>query len=763
MVTDKLTFRAKKALESFLSSNNNLVHAQDLASSIIESGGFGSILLSGPERVSLQKNHKVNLSDVIEQAFVESFQMRHQYVGTEHLTLALLKLSGSKDYKIAQKKVVTSGTYPKILKKSVRGFRKTPILDAFGTNLNLLYEDGVIGNQVEREELTDVISILLQRKKANPLLIGESGVGKRSLVKLLAQKMSNFEVPSQLINISVIDFDINSFLSGVMGREGIEAGLSALHDEVLSAGNLVLFFSDFHQVFMPGGPGFFPPFALNLFKSDILYSGFQIIASTSLASFQKYISEDEDILKNFSIVRVKESDKKTTLSILKEKALDFERFHAVKISESSLNEVYEKSEKYIKGKYFPQKAIDLLDKACSFLVMDKNMLPKKYGTLKRKKFLFTSELNKAISKRELDLAVALKRKIGSIEKGLSGFSFDRENLELKTPYISSALGKEINVPLVEAPDVTEKLFFNLEEALSKKIVGQGKAVSSVASSLIRSSLGLRSAKRPIGSFLFLGHTGVGKTELARVLSKSVFGENGLIKLDMSDFSERHTVSRLVGAPPGYVGYNEGGELTEKISRNPYTVVLFDEIEKAHPDVLNILLQIMEDGTLVDARGRAFDFTHSIVILTSNLGSELISRGEIGFVVKDIKKGDAGLVEKRLTDNLKNILRPELLNRFDDVVVFNKLTKSDLSKILNLLLAEVSKNLFDKGFALKVDKKAKEFILKEGYSDEYGARALRRTVDRVLIDEIARLLLKGGRSSGEIKVGYKDNELNLSFK
>ncbi len=693
--------------------------------------------------MKLDKSKKLNLLDVIKQAFVESSNLKHPYVGTEHLLLAVLSLSGFSEYKEVQKKVVSTGTYPVTPRKGVGTGKKTPILDAFGTNFNTLYGEELRSILVEREEASSLMSVLLQKKKANPLLVGEVGVGKSSIVKLLAQKIANFEVPSYLANTQIIKFELDAFLGSVIGREGIEAGLSALHDEVVTANNVILFIPDIHSVFTPQG-GVFPSFALGLFKANILYSQIQVIASTTPNANQKYLLEDDDALNYFTVVKVKEPDKKTTLKIMRETALDLEKFHSVKIFPKIIEEAYDLSEKNLKTRKFPQKGIDLLDKAASLILLEKSMLPKRYGTLKRRKFLLSESIAKAISAKNFEEAVSLRNKINTIDLQFLK-SFEKvAKVELTNNYLSLALSKEIDVPIGRLNHSEEDIYKGLEQKLSHRVVGQEKAIRAVAASLVRSRLGLRTKKRPIGNFLFLGPTGVGKTETAKVLAEVVFGINGLIKLDMSDFSERHTVSRLVGAPPGYVGYSEGGELTEKISRNPYSVVLFDEIEKAHPDVLNILLQIMDDGVLVDARGRSFDFTHSIVILTSNLGTELINKEELGFSVKSEEKTEDGAqkTENILLQNLRQILRAELLNRLDDIIVFNKLTKRNLKQILNLMLLEVAQNLKEKGFDLKVSKTAKEFILKEGYSDEYGARALKRTIDRLLVDEIAKLLLDG---------------------
>jgi len=762
MVLDRLTQRAKNVLTLFEAHPKGEAQVSELVSSIALQGGIGYLVLSNFPPLPLDKSGKVAISEVIKQAYMEASSLKHIYVGTEHLLLATLKIIGSKEYKNLQKRILGVGTYPKIPKKSVSFTKRLPILDAFGTNLNLLYEEGIVKDQIERTELSDLVSVLLQRRKSSPLLVGDGGVGKSSLVKLLAQKICNYEVPSALANSQIIEFDLNGFMSGVIGREGIEAGLSALHDEVVSSPEIVLYISDIHMIFMPVGASFLPPFVGSLFKSYILDSGVCVIASATSNNFQKYMLEDESVLDFFSLIRVKEPSKDITIDVMKGKARDFEKFHLVKIKDATIEEAYTLAEKHIKSKKFPQKGIELMDKACALLLLERSMLPKKFGTLKRRKQLLAGGMSKALTGRNFDSALNIKKKLQTIDQSLADLKFELNVVELKSEYLSLALSRELNVPLGNLTSDEEEIFGNLPHKLKGKITGQEKAVEGVSMALIRARLGLRSKKRPMGSFLFLGPTGVGKTELARVLAEVVFGPSGLIKLDMSDFSERHTVSRLVGAPPGYIGYSEGGELTEKIAKNPYSVVLFDEIEKAHPDVLNILLQIMEDGTLVDARGRAFDFTSAIIILTSNLGSELVNKEDLGYSINTEVKLDTSrhATEVKLLHNLKSILRPELLNRLDDIVVFNKLTTQDSRKILDLMLAEARKNLTEKGFDIKIDTKAKDFLLKEGFSDEYGARALRRMIDKLIVDELAKMILKGKLKKGSVVTVKFDKALKF---
>lgn len=787
MILDKLTQRARKALLKLIPEKpNKKTFFEVLSGSVLDSvllqEGVAQKVMALGESFVLDEKVKIPLYKLVEQAYIEAFDLKHPYVGTEHLLLALYKIADSKDYKSLQKKILVTGTYPQNVKRVVNTATKTPILDAFGYNLNASYEQNKAQSLVDRSEVLDVISVLLQQRRANVLLVGDPGVGKSSLVKLLAKKISDYEVPTNLNNTQVIEFDLASFINSVVGREGLEVGFSSLHDEVITSGDVVLFIPDIHNIFASGVGTGVPPMAAGLFKSYILYSGVQILASTTPQAFQKNMSDDEDIIEAFSVVKVKEPDKKTTLKILAERARELEKFHSIKLSDEVLTEAVVVSDSYLRSKKLPQKAIEVVDKAASLLLSEKTMLPKRMVELKKKKVLLTDALNKAVSKSDLETAVTVRRKIRAVDTRLTEIKFSEDKLMLTKDFLALAVSKELDVPVGNLSLNEENLYRGLAEKLSERVIGQEKAVKALSEALLRSRLGLRSKKRPIGNFLFLGPTGVGKTELAKVLADIVFGVSGLIKLDMSDFSEKHTVSRLVGAPPGYIGYNEGGELTEKISRNPYSVVLFDEIEKAHPDVLNILLQIMEDGTLVDAKGKAFDFTHAIVILTSNLGSELINRHEVGFkagrysglnnnqneVGADSTETTPALATEvhglnetgdkthdALVANLKQILKPELLNRFDDVIVFNKLSRVHVAKVFDVLLCQVKENFKEKGIKLKVTDAAKEFVIKSGYSEEYGARSLRRAIEKMVVDgAVGKILEVKEAKPSLVSVDYK---------
>lgn len=766
MGLNKLTERAKNVLRVLAEHPHKKAKARDVIASIALEKGLGSLILK-EFPLQLDQNKEFSVQDVLEQAYLESMEIKHPYVGTEHLLLALCKLANHKDYKALQKKISGFGTYPKPPKRSVSGLRRTPVLDAFGENLNQLFEQKMLGTLVDRHEVQKLCSVLLQKERPNPLLIGEPGVGKSSLVRLLAQKIATFEIPAPLTNLQIVDFDLSGFLNSVIGREGVEAGIGALTDEMLTVGNVVLFVKDIHFLFMPAGSGTLPPFVGALFKSNFLYSGSQIIASTTPTMYQRYISEDDAVSEFFSEIKIAEPSKKEALEILNVKAKELEVFHDLLIPSEVVEYTYSTANKYIKNKKFPQKGVELIDQAAASFLLSKNMLPSKFGEMKKKKYQLEGQLQSLITLRKLDDASAVKTRIAGLESKLSDMKIVKQKHLLTKESVDLALSNMLSVPLGKLHTDELGTYKNLGSRLTKRVVGQEKAISAVSAALVRSRLGLKAKKGPIGSFLFLGPTGVGKTELARVLSEEIFGSDGLIKLDMSDFAEKHTVSRLVGAPPGYIGYNEGGELTEKIARKPFSVVLFDEIEKAHPDVLNILLQILEDGVLVDARGHAFDFSNAVVILTSNLGSELVYKNDLGFAMKPLEdeapleKGKTSAKEDKLVHNLKEILRPELLNRFDDIIVFNNLSKADMALVLDNILSEVQVGLAAKELSLIVSPAAKQELLKRGYSLEYGARALRRTVDKLIVDELANHLLTNKKA--KVRVINVDFKNKFEFK
>jgi len=641
--------------------------------------------------------------------------------------------------------IIRLGVFPSSVKKPTETHKRTPLLDAFGEDLNHRALRMISSPLVYRDEYEKLVSILLLKEKANALVVGEEGVGKETLVSLLAHNINSLDVPPALVGYNIRTLNLLSFMTSVANKGGLEYGIATLVDELKSLKRVVLLLNNFQDIFFSTSAGLTIPIFYSILKSYLNETGISVITFLTPSMYEKITAENEHIIDNFTVVEVDEPSEDITKEILKINAKRLEEFHHVVLPQEVLEYVFEKAAQDIKNVKFPQKALDLLDYSCAYVLAKRSKIPESYKSMVDKSFDLAGELDESLDEGKYDKALRVKQKIGKIEDILDRkekriFSAGRK-LTLTKKDIDEVL-RQLDLAQLEVKDAKSlSKFGKLADKIKKEVVDQDEAVDLVSRALVRSMLGLRSKKRPLGNFLFLGPTGVGKTELAKVLAKTTFvkdGWPGLVRLDMSDFSEKHTVARLVGAPPGYVGYGEGGELTTKIDNHPNSVVLFDEIEKAHPDVLNILLQVMEEGELSDARGNTFDFSRAVVILTSNMGTEILHNKGIGFEEKEISDKN---IEGRLKDNLKKILKPELINRFDEIVVFKRLTKSGLMKIVNLLLKEVIKTLDSQEVRLKVRMPVKKWLIEKGYSNEYGARALRRTIEKELLDKVAQVLLE----------------------
>ncbi len=732
MLLNRLTKKAQMILQTASqNARGNKVTIGSVIDAIHKSSGVAGKLLKKLSKIEIDRSKSVNLNRLVEEAFYQSAKFNHAYVGTEHLLLAALHISSSPQAEAVKTEVLKLNTFPHNV-KPIDVSRYTPILDTFGFNLVEKKADYI----VHRDEIDQVISILLQRKSPNPLLVGDLGVGKDSIVRLLASKIATLDVPISLVGYKILEFDLLSFIASLSSKEGIEYGLTSLLEEFAHADRIIIYIKNFQNLFATASGGLTVPLAFSMFKSDMALANVRLIAAMNNPLFDRIASENEHVLDDFSVVEVDEPGEKKTLEVLQSALASFEKFHGVKVPKEVVSYVYTKANGQSLDTKFPQKGLDLLDKACARLLLKNSAVPKKFKTLSGKKERALRGVKSALEKGNVAKAVRLREGVKDMGRSmtlLEGQILGGKALTLQLKDVDDAMSFMGLGDAAKQSDLAE-----LAGKIKAAIVGQDEAVDVVVKGLIRSRLGLRSKKRPLGNFLFLGPTGVGKTELAKVLAKQAFGESRLIRLDMSDFGEKHTVARLIGAPPGYVGYGEGGDLTGRIESNPDSVVLFDEIEKAHSDVLNILLQVMEEGELSDARGNIFDFSRAVVILTSNLGTGIIQKGEIGFT--DGAKSSSK-VEKRLRENLKKILKPELLNRFDEIIVFKKLEKPAQMRILDLILDEVKQSLGDQSVDLSVGKKVKAWLLERGYSDEYGARALRRVIESQLLDRIAEMLLK----------------------
>jgi ATP-dependent Clp protease ATP-binding subunit ClpC len=759
LILDKLTEKAKDVLLELSKNNSSSKDAKAVLEVIKNSSGIGKALIQNLPKVKIKLDADIDLNTLVQEAFYQSYKLKTNYVGTEHLLLALLKLSGAVDLNPLIKELGKLNSFPNFV-KSVESQKRTPVLDAFGVNLNKKFIN-LPGKYISREEVDVLISILLQKDNFSPLIVGDLGVGKRSLVDLFVRRLVDNEVPSMLLDTTVVEFDIVGFISSFSNKEGLEYGISSLTEELESFDKVILYFKNFQAIFVPTQGGLTVPLAFAMIHDQLKEYGIKIITVMNTPIYEKVVAENEHVLDGFSTLSLEEPEDDIVKKIVKEKLKELKDFHNIKVEDDVWEYALSKA-KEIKNDKFPKKVVDLLDQSFTKILLKNSKVPAKYKNLIKKKNLVWEEFNALIEESNFNEALKLKTK------------FDKLNLKLDEAYREINSAKNLTLTTEEIDDVLEEMgnirigaknqdfshLSKLAETLKKLIIGQDLAVEYVVKALIKSRLGLRNSKRPLGNFLFLGPTGVGKTEFAKVLSSEFYGTNSLIRLDMSDFAEKHNVARLVGAPPGYIGYGEGGELTDKIEKNPSSIVLFDEIEKAHPDVLNILLQIMEEGELTDAKGITFDFSKSVIILTSNLGTEFFHKNQIGLTRDEISKDYS---QSKLVDNLKKVMRPELINRFDEVVVFHQLEKDAVEQILEKQINELIGVLRKQKIDLYFGKGVNEFLIEKGYSKEFGVRALKRIIEKELVNKIADVLIDTPKRPLHLKANIKENQIEISLK
>ena len=638
--------------------------------------------------------------------------------------------------------------------------KKTPkkkFLDAYGTNLTnkaLNNElDDVIGRKAE---ITRVIQILNRRTKNNPCLIGEPGVGKTAIAHGLAIKIANKEVPAKLLNKEVYLLDMTAVVAGTQFRGQFEGRMKSIIDECKALKNIILVIDEIHTI-VGAGDAEHSTNAANILKPALSNGELQLIGTTTLNEYRKYIEKDSALERRFQPVLVEEPSVEEAINILKEIKKYYEDFHKVSISNSIIEKTVLMSEKYIHDRFLPDKAIDILDEACSRINLANKALFD-LEVLKNDLKAVLEEKEDAVSTDSIEdyqKAANLKTKECNLNLKIEDLTKKLKPSILTEADIAAVIEDWTKIPVKKITEAETEKLLNLEKHLHNRIIGQENAVSTVARVIRRNRAGLQSSKRP-PSFIFVGPTGVGKTELAKTLAYEIFGnEDAIIRIDMSEYMEGHSTSKLIGSPPGYVGYDDPGQLTEKVKRKPYSIILLDEIEKAHPDVFNILLQVLDDGKLTDAKGNTVNFKNTIIIMTSNVGSNL-NNNSIGF-------GKTTVDNNKILDSLKQTFRPEFLNRVDEIITFDSLTKDDLLKIVDLLLKDTEKALKEKNLNLKVTDKAKEFILEKGTDLKYGARPLRRTIQRYIEDEIAEKLLRGEfiENNHTICVDYKDNQITIN--
>ena len=647
-----------------------------------------------------------------------------------------------------------SGKTVKVQKKEKN--KKKKFLDTYGTNLTDKAKNGLLDVVIGREqEIERMIQILNRRSKNNPCLIGEPGVGKTAIAQGLAQKIANQEVPAKLLNKEVYLLDMTAIIAGTQFRGQFEARMKSLVDECKTYGNIILVIDEIHNI-IGAGDAEHSMNAANILKPSLSNGDIQLIGTTTLKEYRKYIEKDSALERRFQPVLVEEPSINDTIDIIKGIKKYYEEFHKVTVTQDIIEKTVKMSEKYIHDRFLPDKAIDLIDEACSKINL-KNKELFELELIKNELKKVAEEKEEAVSSdsiEEYQKAADLKTKECNLIQRMEEIEKDLKPAVLTIQDIAEVIERWTKIPVTKITEAETQKLLNLESNLHKHIISQDEAVSAVSKAIRRNRAGLQSTKRP-PSFIFVGPTGVGKTELAKALAYEMFGsEESIIRVDMSEFMESHSTSKLIGSPPGYVGYDDAGQLTEKVKRRPYSIILFDEIEKAHPDVFNILLQVLDDGKLTDAQGNTVNFENTIIIMTSNAGSNL-NNNSIGF-------GNQSLMNKdKILGALKDLFRPEFLNRVDEVIVFNSLTEPELLQIVDLLLAKTQEALNTKEIYLSLNNDAKKYIAEKGTDLKYGARPLRRAIQKLVEDELAEMILRGEVLSGQTVHGYMEDG-NLKF-
>ena len=728
---------------------------------------------------------------VIENAFIEARKLGYNYIGTEHLLIGILREGDS----IAARILMELNTnIPKLYNEIVRvinegeelnseergenqekrrggSYNSTPTLNQFGEDLTKKAEEGKLDPIIGRkEEIERVIQILSRRTKNNPCLIGEPGVGKTAAVEGLAQKIVAGDVPEILKNKRVVTIDISGMVAGSKYRGDFEERIKKALEEVKKAGDIILFIDEIHTI-VGAGAAEGAIDAANILKPLLARGEIQLIGATTLNEYRKYIEKDAALERRFSPVTVNEPNEKDTIKILKGIRDKYEAHHGVKITDEAIEAAVKMSIRYINDRFLPDKAIDLIDEAASRAKLKTYTEPENLKKLEEEIEEVGKDKEEAVRLQNFEKAAKLRDKQKELKEKYEKEQKKWKNKKTKAitniteESIAEVIANWTGIPAKKITEDENARLKNLEKNLHERVIGQNEAVEAVAKAIRRGRVGLKDPKRPIGSFLFLGPTGVGKTELSKALAEALFGdENSMIRIDMSEYMEPHSVSKLIGSPPGYVGFDEGGQLTEKIRRKPYSVILFDEIEKAHPDVMNMLLQILEDGRLTDSQGRTVNFKNTVIIMTSNIGARLITDKKMLGFSKNSEEEEANKKEyedtkKEVMEALKKELRPEFINRIDEIIVFHKLTNNEIGKIIDLMLKEVTKRLENQKIKIELEPEVKELIASKGIDKNFGARPLRRTIQNVLEDKLAEEILDGNlKKNKPVKIGVEDEKV-----
>ena len=724
---------------------------------------------------------------VIETAMAGCSNMGKKYVGTEHLLIGILSEGdnyairfineiGADTSAITSEALSASGINPedsvgKSDKSASKADGNVPTLSKFGRDLTAEAKKGKIDPVIGREkEIERVIQILCRRTKNNPCLIGEPGVGKTAIVEGLAQKIAEGAVPDILQNKRVFTLDLTGMVAGTKYRGDFEERIKSVIEEVTKAGDIILFIDEVHTI-IGAGSAEGSTDAANILKPSLARGEFQLIGATTISEYRKNIEKDSALERRFQPVNVAEPSEEDAILILKGLKDKYEAHHKVKITDEAITAAVKLSTRYISDRFLPDKAIDLIDEAASKVRLSVCAAPPELKELEEKIAAAEAEKDEAINSQEFERAASLR---DSEKKLKAEYEKARDDWKKQNSHCNGEVGEQdiaeivsswTGVPVSQLTEEESARLLRLEDELHNRIVGQDEAVTAVAKAIRRGRVGLKDPKRPIGSFIFLGPTGVGKTELCKALAQAMFGsENMMIRLDMSEYMEKHTVSKLVGSPPGYVGFEEGGQLTEKVRRNPYSVILFDEIEKAHPDVFNMLLQILEDGILTDSQGRRVDFKNTVIIMTSNVGARLITEKKVSFGFGESGKDDNKDVKELVLNELKNTFRPEFLNRVDDIIVFSKLDKEQIAEICVKMLNNLAERLKNLNITAEFDDSVKYALAEKGFDPVYGARPLRREIQNKIEDPLSEKILDSSVKNGDTVVcTYKDGNFEFTVK
>jgi ATP-dependent Clp protease ATP-binding subunit ClpC len=753
---------------------DNGVSKEVIESKIIDMIGKGQNEVKGSIGLTPRSKKVLNL------AMDEARKMGHNYIGTEHLLLGLIRegegvavrilMDLNSDISNIKEEVVDLlGGKNSMQKNKKSSGRKTKNLDEYSRDLTEMARENKLDPVIGRDkEINRVIQVLSRRTKNNPVLIGEPGVGKTAIIEGLAQMIVSENVPELLLNKRVVSLDLSSLVAGSKYRGEFEQRLKAVMTEIIESGNIILFIDEMHTL-VGAGAAEGAIDAANILKPALARGELQAIGATTLDEYRKYIEKDAALERRFQSVLVEENSTEEAIDILKGLRDPYEAHHKVKITDQAIEDAVVLSHRYISDRFLPDKAIDLIDEAASKVRLSNSTRPPEFKELSQKLEEAEKEKEAAVKNQEFEKAARMRDREKSLKKELEELKNNWEDEKGKaeavvtTEDIAEIVSSWTGIPVTKLEEAETERLLRLEDELHKRVIGQDEAIKAVSEAVRRARAGLKDPKRPIGSFIFLGPTGVGKTELAKTLAETMFNdEDAMIRVDMSEYMEKHSVSRLVGSPTGYVGHDEGGQLTEPVRRRPYSVILFDEIEKAHPDVFNVLLQILEDGVLTDTHGRKVDFKNTIVIMTSNVGADFIEKqSQLGFKTENDEEANYDKMKDNVMSQLRKTFRPEFLNRLDEIIVFHSLNKEHIKKIVDLMLDDLRERLEEKEIKLEMTEAAKSKLAEDGYDSEFGARPLRRTIQRQIENPLSiKILDKEFEEKNKIIVDVKDDEFEF---